>query len=226
MAGKKLWYLENFSMLHLLSKEEMKELDAMAEMRNTPKNQVIYFPEDTSNTVYLLKSGKIKISKISFSGKEIILALLGPGEIFGELSLLGQEKREEIAEVTEDAVICSVSLSHFEAMLQQNPKFSLQITKLIGFRLKKIQQRLENLVFKTAEQRVRFFIKEVAEEHGRKILMNDEEREVKLKLSHEEIAKLSATSRQTVNTVLNELGKKGIISYDRRRIFVRKLSAL
>lgn len=85
---------------------------------------------------------------------------------------------------------------------------------------------MENLVSNTPEQRVRFFIKEVAEEHGRKILMNDEEREVKLKLSHEEIAKLSATSRQTVKTVLNQLGKKGIISYDRRRIFVRKLSAL
>ncbi|MCJ8163206.1 Crp/Fnr family transcriptional regulator [Pontibacter sp. E15-1] len=226
MAQTKLWHLENFSMLSILSKAEMKALDAMAVMRNMPKNQVIYFPEDTSNTVFLLKAGKVKISKMSESGKEMILALLGPGEIFGELSITGQTKREEIAEATEDAVICSVSISDFQQMMEMNPKFNLQVTKLIGFRLKKIQSRLENLIFKTADQRVRFFIKELAEEHGREILNNPEERVVKMRLTHDDIAKLSATSRQTVTTVLNDLEKHGTISYDRNRIFVRQFSQL
>lgn len=226
MTQTKLWHLENFSMLKILSKNEMQDLDKMAVMQNMPRNQVIYFPEDTSNTVFLLKKGKVKVSRISESGKEMILAILGPGEMFGELSITGQEKREEIAEATEDAIICSISISDFQRMMETNPKFNLQITKFIGLRLKKIQSRLENLIFKTAEQRVRFFIKELAEEHGREIAKDPEERLVKINLTHEDIAKLSATSRQTVTSVLNELERQGIISYNRSRIYVKKHSLL
>lgn len=226
MAQTKLWHLENFSMLHILSKEEMQALDKMALMRNMPKNQVIYFPEDASNTIFLLKKGKVKISRFSESGKEMILAILSPGEMFGELSITGQETREEVAEATEDAIICSVSITDFQRMMEMNPKFNLQIIKFIGFRMKKIQSRLANLIFKTAEQRVRFFIKELAEEHGQEIANDPEERLVRLRLTHKEVAKLSATSRQTVTTVLNELERQGIISYDRNRIYVRKYSLL
>lgn len=226
MAQTKLWHLENFSMLHILTKQEMQAMDKMAVMRIAPRNQVIYFPEDTSDTVFLLKQGKIKISRISEAGKEMILAILGPGEIFGELSITGQVKREEIAEATEDAVICSVSIADFQRMMEMNPKFNLQVTKFIGFRLKKIQSRLESLIFRTAEQRVRFFLKELAEEHGRQIINNPEERVVKMRLTHEDIAKLSATSRQTVTSVLNDLEKHGLINYDRSRIFVKKYSQL
>lgn len=226
MAETKLWYLENFSMLQILSKKEIEEIDRMAIMRSMPRNKVIYFPEDSSNTVFLLKKGRVKISRISESGKEIILAILGPGEVFGELSITGQATREEIAEATEDAVICSVSLENFQRMMEISPKFNLQVTKLIGFRLKKVQSRLEGLIFKTAEQRVRAFIKELAEEHGREIAQNPEERVVKLQLTHDEIAKLSATSRQTVTSVLNELERQEVLTYDRSRIYIKKYSQL
>lgn len=225
-SPSKLWYLENFSMLHLLTKEEIAAIDQLAVMRHIAKRQIIYFPEDASETIYLLKQGHVKISKMSASGKEIILAVLGPGEMFGELSITGQAKREEIAEATDDATICSVSIADFQRMLESNAKFNLYITKLIGFRLKKVQSRLEGLIFKTAEQRVRSLIKELAEDHGREIAGNPDEREVKMNLTHRDIAKLSATSRQTVTSVLNDLEQQRIISYNRNRIHIRHISKL
>lgn len=226
MSKTKIWFLENFSMLQVLSAEEMKMMDNMASMKDVPKNQVLYFSEDSANSIYLLKKGKVKISKISKEGREVILAILGPGEVFGELSITGQEKREEIAEVTEDAVICKVGISDFESMMEHNPKFNLQVTKLIGFKLKKIQNRLENLIFKTSDQRVKSFIKETVMELGRDIIGEDNQKVVELRLTQEDIAKLTATSRQTVTTVFNDLEKKGIIKYDRKRIFVRDMKAL
>jgi CRP-like cAMP-binding protein len=222
----KLWYLENFSMMSALSKTEMMAMDKMSAMKNAPKNQIIYFPEDTSNTLYMLKEGKVKISKQSPDGKEIILAYLHPGEVFGELSITGQEKREEIAEATEDAVICVVDVKNLHMMMEKNAKFNFNITKLIGFKLKKIQNRLESMIFKSAEQRVSSFIKELAMEHGKPILGNAEEKLIQLKLTHDDIAKLTATSRQTVTSTLNLLEKKNIIDYDRRSIFVKALSKL
>jgi CRP-like cAMP-binding protein len=225
-AESKLWYLEKFSMMSVLSKDEMMTMDKMSAMRNASKNQVIYFPEDASNYIYMLKEGKVKISKQSGDGKEIILAFLHPGEVFGELSITGQEKREEIAEATEDAVICVVDVKDLQMMMEKNPKFNFNITKLIGFKLKKIQSRFESLIFKSSEERVSSFIKELAEEHGIPILGNPEEKLIQLKLTHEDISKLTATSRQTVTSTLNRLEKNNIIMYDRRSIFVKALSKL
>jgi CRP-like cAMP-binding protein len=110
--------------------------------------------------------------------------------------------------------------------MESNPKFNLQVTKFIGFRLKKIQNRLENLIFKTSEERVKSFIMELATEYGRPIIGDANQRAVELKLTHEEIAKLTATSRQTVTTVFSDLEKKGLISYDRKRIFVKDMAGL
>jgi CRP-like cAMP-binding protein len=222
----KLWYLENFGMLKALSKEEKEKLDRMAVMRHAPKKQVLYFPTDSSNSIYMLKSGKVKISRISADGKEIILTILGPGEVFGELGITGQQEREEIAEVTDDAIICVVDIQDLQKMMKENPKFNTEILKFIGFRLKRVQSRLESLIFKNAEQRIRSLLRELAEDHGRTIAGDENQREVKLGLTHEDIAKLTATSRQTVTTQFNELEKEGVIKYDRKRIYIKDLQRL
>lgn len=222
----KLWYLENFGMLKVLSKEEKEKLDSITVMKHTPKKQILYFPTDSSNNIYMLKTGKVKISRITPDGKEIILTILGPGEIFGELGITGQQEREEVAEVTDDAIICVANIKDFQGMMKDNSKFNTEILKFIGFRLKRVQSRLESLIFKNAEQRIRSLIKELAEEHGRTIAGDENYREVKLGLTHADIGKLTATSRQTVTTQLNELEKSGLIKYDRKRISIKDLRRL
>lgn len=226
MANTKLWYLENFSMLNPLSAGEILTLERESKFWVVKKGQVIYFPGDTADTIFLLKKGKIKISRSSAAGKEIILAILGPGEIFGELALTGQEKREDVAKATEESILCSMRVDQFENVMKNNPKFHLQITKVIGSRLDKIERRMESLIFKSAEQRVRNFLRDLTEEHGREILFNSEEREIRFTLTHQDIAQLTATSRQTASTILSKLEREGIIVYDRHRILVKKYSQL
>jgi len=226
MEKTKIWFLENFSMLKVLKPDELKMLDSMAIMTDVPKKQILYFSEDSANSIYLLKKGKVKISKISPTGKEMIMGILGAGEVFGELSLTGQEKREEIAEVTEDAVICKVKIDDFEMMMGKNPKLNFQVTKLIGFRLRKIQNRLQNMVFKNSEQRIKSFIYEMGDEMGRSILGEENQKMVEIKLTHDDIAKLTATSRQTVTMVFCDLEKENIIKYDRKRIYIKDREAL
>lgn len=81
----KLWDLENFGMLKALSKEENQKLGSLIIMRHVPKRQILYFPADNSSSIYLLKASKVKISRMSPDGKEIVLTILGSGEIFGGL---------------------------------------------------------------------------------------------------------------------------------------------
>lgn len=214
--------------MKVLSSEELKYLDGLAKMSHVKRNEVLYFPEDSADTIFLLKKGKVKISTFSESGQEIILALLGPGEIFGEMGLLEdpKEERRELAQVTDDALICRIDLPRFLQMMQSNSKLNFEITKIIGLRIKKIQTKLENLVFKTSKQRVMGFIKEVSEQFGREIVGFPHQRDVRLKLTHEEIGKLTATSRQMVTSIFSKLEKEGVIKYDRRRIYILNTNKL
>lgn len=224
--NSKIWYLENFSMLGVLKKEELQKMDEIAKMEETPRNKIIYLPENQSNTIYLLKKGKVKISRFSETGEEYILALLGPGEVFGESGITGEEKREEMATVTEDAIVCRVDLQQFLELMANNSALNFEITKLIGLKFKKIQTKFEHLIFKSSEERVIWFIKSMAIQFGRPIKGFSDQYQIDIKFTHEEIGKLTATSRQMVTSTLNNLERLGIIKYDRRRIYILDINKL
>lgn len=214
MAEKtKLWYLQNFNLFSNMDMKTMEALSKMTHMKSPAKNEIIFFPEEPSETVYFLKEGKIKISRISEDGKTTTLQLLGPGEIFGESSLLGQEKHQNLAEVVEDAVICSISRGMFQEMLRMNPDLNVSINKFIGWRVRRIESQLEDLVFKSARERIESFLRRYVKTFGKE--MADGWR-VRPFLTHQEIANLTATVRQTVNTVLNDLAEHGTIKFSRR----------
>ena len=219
----KLWYFENFNLMKTLPARELLRLNSSTKMTKAPKKQIIYVPEENSNSVYLIKQGKVKISRMSEDGREIIIAILGPGEIFGESAITDKgSKREEFAEATEDTILCNMFSEVIHELMQSDAAFGFRITKIIGFRLKRIQSRFESLIFKPSDERVKCFIKDLVKDEGKK--MNNGEIELKLNLTHEDIGKLTATSRQTVTTVLNDLERRNLISYDRSKIVVKDLS--
>lgn len=201
----------------------MEDLGKMAAMRTCIKHQVIYFTDDPSDKVYFLKQGKVKLSRYADDGREIIIALLGPGEIFGELGISGQQRRDETAEALEESIVCMLSVQEMERMLENNPQLNLRITKLIGLRLQKVESRLASLIFKSSEQRIYSFIYDSATAHGKETA---DGLEVVLRLTHEDIAKLTATARPTVSAVFSDLEKRNIIEYNRKRILVKDMKAL
>ncbi len=214
MAEKtKLWYLQNFNVLEGMSAKMMAELEKNTSMQNNSKKEIIYFPEEASNTIYFLKMGKIKIYRLSEDGKTTTLHLLGPGEIFGESAILGQDKHDNIAEVVEDAVVCAMDKRDFQDMMEKSPQLTMSINKFIGFRLRKIQAHVEDLVFKNAKQRITAFLHRYIETFGKKMV---DGWMVRPFLTHQEIADLTATARQTVNQVLNELAEDDVIKFSRR----------
>lgn len=220
----KLWYLENFNMLSGLTAAEMVEVEDKTVMMNAKKGQFIYFPEDPSKSVFFLKEGRVKIGNTSEEGRENIKAILQPGEVFGELGLAGEEKREDFAQALDNnVVICAMSLDDMEALMQRNPNMTMRVTKLIGTRLRKMERRLRSLIFKDARTRIIDFIREMAEENGTPV---GDEVLIKHSLTHQDIANLTASSRQTVTTVLNELKGKNVINFERKRIMVRDVKKL
>ena len=222
----KLWYLNNFNLRSILTLEERRRIARAAIMQPVSRKECLYFSSEPSDFVYILKEGKVKICRQTPDGKEIILNIIVPGELFGELGLAGQQEREEIAEVMEDAVVCIISMEDMQELMNSMPSLNAEVLKRLGNRLKKVQSRLESLICKNAQERIRCLLRELAYEHGRTIAGNPEQIEIKLGLTHADIAKLTATCRQSVSAYLKELEKEGLIKYDRRRIFINDLSQL
>lgn len=219
MAEKtKLWYLQNFNLFDGMSTQMKMELAEKTRDQSSSKKEIIYFPEEASNSIYFLKKGKIKIYSLSEDGKTTTLHLLGPGEIFGEGAILGQETHDNIAEVVEDAVICAVDKRDFQDLMERSPSLTLSVNKIIGWRLRKVQSHIEDLVFKNASQRIKSFLRRYIETFGKEMV---DGWMVRPFLTHQEIADLTATARQTVNQVLNELADQDVIKFSRRFIHLK-----
>lgn len=220
----KFWYLNHFNLFEGLDEGTMMELDRMASMSEVKQHQPIYFPDEPSHSIFLLKKGHVKISRLSAEGKEVILEVLGPGEIFGELSLLETgSQRSEIAQALDDVVICAVKQEDFERLMINNPELNLQITKRIGLRMKKFEERVTDLVFKDVRKRIAGFLVGYAEEFGK---MKQGIVTIKMHLSHQEIAFLTGSSRQTVTTTLNEFRSADLIDFSRDGITIKHFDAL
>ena len=221
------WYFERFDVLNALTENEKQKIIGMSCLTEIPKKSIVYSTKDQANRLYFLKKGKVKVSKYSDDGKEMIISILSAGDVFGEYSILSDtnDNHQEVVEVMEDVLTCSLSIPDVKDLLRNNIEFSKSITALIGFKYKKMQSRLESLFFKSTPERIKGFIKEMADDYGKKIL-NSDEIIIKLNLKHEDIAKLTGTTRQTVTSVMNQLDKAGVISYDRTRILVKDYKSL
>lgn len=224
MAEKtKLWYLQNFNLFKEVDEQTLMEMAVKSHMSRSKKKEVIYFPEEPSDTIYFLKGGKIKLSRISPDGQTTTLALLGAGEIFGESAILGQETHENIAEVVEDALICAIDKRVFQELLEKSNMLNRSVNTLIGDRIRSVESKIEDLVFKDAHERVVDFLARYVKTFGKQLV---DIWEVRPFLTHQEIAELTATSRQTVNAILNELKSEGKIDFSRQYLRVPDLKDL
>ena len=223
-SQSKLWYLENNQLLKGLSQKEMMNLEKNTVMKTASKDQYIYFPEEPSTSIYFLKEGRIKIGSYSDDGRENIKAILKPGEIFGELSLAGEEKRTDFAQAMDDnVVICTMSMKEMEGMMEKNAHLGIRVTKLIGFRLKRVERKIDDLIFKDAKTRILEFLIDMTKSIGKKV---GDEILVKHYLTHQDIANLTASSRQTVTTVLNELKEKELIYFERKSFLIHDIEKI
>ena len=222
-SKSKLWYLENFNLFESLDESTLQELSKITSMKEIPKSDPIYFAEDPSSSIFFLKKGRVKLTRTSPDGKEMIMGLINPGEVFGEMAIVDDGERTDYAITLDECLICAISKRDFKDFVEKNPELNLKITKLIGFRMRKYSERIEELVFKDAQQRVISFILNLANEQGKRI---GDELFLKPFLTHQDIAELTACSRQTVNSILTDLREQGLINFDRKKLIIENESEL
>jgi CRP/FNR family transcriptional regulator, cyclic AMP receptor protein len=220
----KFWYLKHFNFFEGMDTHMMEKVEKLALMSKVKKHEPIYFPDEPSSSIFLLKEGYVKLTRNSPEGKEVILDVIGPGEIFGELSIIDEkEPRNEFAEVLNDAVICTIKKSDFEQLTSINPGLTLQLTKRIGLRLRKFEERVTDLAFKDVRTRLASLLFRLAEDYG---TIHKGIVKIKTNLSHQEIGLLIGAARQTVTTYMNDFRTEGIIDFSRTEIVIINIQRL
>jgi CRP/FNR family transcriptional regulator len=185
-------------------------------MRTAYRGELISYGDGGYTRVHFLVKGKVKITDNSTAESELIKDILVEPDIFGDLSLEGELSRFESAEaLTANTVIVSFHVTDFKRILEDNPMMALNYVRNVNAKLKKLETRHSDLVFLDTKNRLIRFIKNWARTDGNhmgdKIILNNY-------LTHSDIAGFIATSRQSVNMLLNELRSAGLLCYNRKHI--------
>lgn len=223
----KIWHIDSINLFEGLSYEDKLKIEKFTVTHKHSKGEHIYFPEDSSTDVYFVTAGRVKIGKNSNSGKESIKSIVYEGEMFGEMGFVesdNQKKRRDFAQAMEDdTLVCIISYENLQRIIDMHPVLNEKVIQRITQRLKRTEKRLESIMFKDARTRLVEFIKELAKDLGKPV---GHEILVKHRLTHQEIANITAISRQKVTTLLNELKNENLIHLERKSLLIRDITVL
>ena len=217
-----LWFFEDVNLFKVLCPHKFKAYKKNHDFDAYKNQDYIYFEEDSANKIYLIEKGKVKIGYYTEDGNEVVKAILTRGELFGEKAILGEIKRDEFAQSVDNKTsICPVGVQTMHDLMRDNQTFSFKIYKIIGFKLQKLERRLQILLFKDARTRLLEFLNELCSEYGYDCEQTGDHI-INHPYTQKEIACLIGTSRPTLNILLNELKDENIIDFNRKYIRIYK----
>ncbi len=207
----------------MLCPHKFKAYKSQHKFSNYRKSDYIYFESDSANKVYLIEKGKVKIGYYNDDGKEVTKAILRRGELFGEKAIFGEKARDEFARSLDNKTsICPISVDKMHDLMRDNQAFSFKIYKFVGLKLRRLERRLQLLLFKDAKTRLREFIDELCTEYGYNCEKTGDVI-IKHPYTQKDIASLIGVSRPTLNTLLNDFKENNIIDFNRNQIrFLKK----
>ncbi len=217
------WYLKNCSLFAKLTTEDIQTLESESRMRQYKRGEPVYLPDQNADGILYVAQGRVKICHSTPEGKQAILGFVDTGEIFGELAILGKDRRDEYAETTEKTTLVLIPKKSFDRILQKYPDIALGVTKIIGCRRERIQRRLRNLLFRSNRERVIHLLVELTERYG---IPEPEGLLLDIRLSHLEMASIIGSTRETVTVVLGQLQRDDFLTIARRKIIIRDLPGL
>lgn len=220
---RKYWYIKRSDIFSAMSDDEMERLARLSTMCEFSKGAIVYLPDEPSEHIYLLKEGTIKISRLGAEGDEIILDIIAPGEIFGEMSLLGEDSRSTVAQAVDNSLICSIKKDDFFGFFTANKDLAFKVLKLVGLKRVEIETRLEELAYCSVSERIASLLTRMTKRHGVK---DDGGIKIRPRLTHRDIAFLVGASRETVTEILNQMKAQGVIDTSFMSITVRDPEAL
>lgn len=168
------------------------------------KGELIFSQGNPADTIFLIKEGSIKLAQVTEDGREVILGILGKGDIVGESALFQRREHLASAIALEESKVCSISHKQMEKLIMDHPLLAMQLITNLGKKFYSVMEQKSELYSQTVEQRVLKLFVRLAREYGQPV---SEGCLIPLKLTQQDIANMLGVSRVTVVQVLKELRK-------------------
>ena len=206
-ADDKRLYLSEVDLFQGLPPSDLEEINRVTTMKRVPKGKV-FWPSEMEEVLFILKEGRVQLYRLSPDGKKLIIATLGPGSVFGEMTLTGQRMQDAFGEAMEDSLLCMIDRDNLERIILHHPRIALRLLEIMGRRLHDLEKRLEDLAFKTITARLASLLLSLRDENG----------DIIRGYTHQDLADMVGTYRETVTQTLNEMKAMGLIEIGRKTL--------
>ena len=209
--------LKSLPLFGELGDDELVEIWNHVQTRSYKKGNIILFEEDPGDSLFIIKEGKVKITRLSEEGKEVILSILGEGEFFGEMSLLDGEARSANVIALADSDVFILKREEFLNILTDNPQIAISLLEELAYRIRKSDQQIEYLSLADAENRVAMTLLRIAEESGTFQMGKVTIEELPMQ---QDMANMSGTSRETISRMLSEFTDREYIDRKGKKLVI------
>lgn len=200
--------LQESDLFRGLGPDDMRDVERITRMRTCRCGETVFAPDDADETLFIIKTGSVRLYRLTRDGRRLITATLGAGAIFGEMALAGEAMRSTFAEAASESTVCVMSRADLEALMLAKPMVALRLAQILSCRLAEAEQRLEHVTFETIETRLARLLLLLADDCGSEVGG----------VSHQNLADMIGTHRETVTRVLHTLSSDGIIEVGRLSI--------
>ena len=222
-AKEKMRLLSMVDVLEPLSQEELEDFSERIPDTKVEQGQVFYAPKDHNETLFLLKKGRVRIYRVTPDGRELTLAVVEAGTMFGEMALTAQRMREAYAEATEPSDICILKNADLERLVGGNPGVGIKIIRVLSERLRLCETRLEDITLKNVPARLASLILQLAATEG---IMTPEGPRIPTHYTHRQLATMIGSSREAVTRAFTKLQRAGAVELRHRQIYVKDVEGL
>ncbi len=208
--------LRDIDLFSELTDEDLEEIKGMLRIKRVKKGSIILYEKDTNRVMYIVLSGKVKVTQVTEDGKEIILAIHTSGEFFGEVSLIDKKTVPATVEAMEDSTVALITEEDFNELLR-NFKFTMSLLKIFSRRLREAWRKIYMLNLKNATDRMKVLFLTLMTRHGKP---QENGMLLDIPLTHQEIADMAGLSRETVTRVIDRWKKEDLIRVLRRGVIL------
>lgn len=206
-----------------LSPNAIIEINQLFKDCDFAAEQTIYFEGDPGKNLYLVASGKVKLTRLASSGREVLLDILQGGEYFGHFAIASQHGYSETAIAQTDCCILQISAQNFETVMNRYPEVTMKVLKAVGQRLEESQEIIKQLSVYTVEERIAATLIRVARKLGEQKQTGTL---IQIPFSRQDLAAMTGTTVETVSRVMSRFSTEGLISTGRRWVVLRDIERL
>lgn len=209
--------IESVPIFKELNKEEMLEIANITTAKTFEKGELVYMAGDKGGTLFVLHTGRVKISRLNSNGKEQVIRVIGPGEFMGELTLLSSVPLTDNAQVLETATMCVIEGKKLKELMAKYTSIAFKVMEELSRRLEKVENLVETINLNTVEQRLALAL----------ISLSDENKELELNMTKGDFASQMGMSQETLSRNLTAFQDEGLIKLKgHRKIIIQDRAAL